>query len=186
MAHVVKISKQGFNVMDTKKKRSKTTSGNPLPHLLYAIALAYLFGAKKQVERYQAEAATLKERSVHGVYGGLHEASTLFEDLCTVAKYIEKCGEKHDEHQLWFDIRNHIRHDIREEFDNTTNSRKNSRARRLKLNPKLQMDVAFDIKYIRVGGVTVTIEQINSYLDWADKIVLGVLSEAKKKGYITS
>ena len=118
------------------------------------------------------------------MYDCLHEASTLFEDLCTVGKYIEKCGEKHKLHKLWFDVRNHIRHDIREEFDNKTSLRKSSRAKRLKLNPKLQTDIRFDPKFIKIGGVTITIDQINDYLDWADKIISDVLSEAKKKGYI--
>lgn len=185
MTHVVRISKHGFNVMDTDKKPTKKLDNKgPLPHLLYAVALTYLLGARKQTERYQAAAATLKERPVHGVYDCLHETSTLFENLCTVGKYIEKCGEKHELHQLWFDVRNHIRHDIREEFDNETNSRKNSRAKRLKLNPKLQTDISFTPVSIKVGGIVIKIDQITSYLDWADKVISNVLDEAKRKGYI--
>lgn len=187
MAHVVKISKQGFNVMDANKKRSKKLNNKgPLPHLLYAIALAYLLGAKKQVKRYQAVAVTLKRRPVQGVYDCLHETSTLFEDLCTVGKYIEKCGEKHKLHQLWFDARNHIRHDIREEFDSETNSRKSRRAKRLKLNHKLQTNISFTPSSIKIGGIVIKIDQITVYLDWADKIISDVLNEAKKKGYIKS
>lgn len=187
MTHVVKISKKGVNVMNTTKGRvPESGEKNPLPHLLYAIALAYLFGAREQVKRYQIEATTLTKRPVLGVYGCLHEASTLFEDLCTVAKYIERYGKTNDQHQLWFDVRNHIRHDIREEFDNENSSRKNSRARRLKLNPGLQTDIGFDPKYIKIGGITITIEQINNYLDWSDKNITEELSQAKAKGYIKS
>lgn len=185
MANVVRISKQGFDVMNVKKKRSKKPSKkDPLPHLLYALALAYLLGARKQVKRYQVAASTLKTRPVGGVYDCLHETSTLFEDLCTVGKYIEKCGERNKLHQLWFDVRNHIRHDVREEFDNSSDSRKNSRARKLKLNPKLQTDISFTPSSIKIGGTVVKIDEIKSYLDWADKIISGVMNQAKKEGYI--
>lgn len=185
MDHGIKVSKQGFNVIDTNKKRTKKyTRKTSLPHLLYALALPYLFGAKKQIKRYQIAASTLKKRPVGGVYRCLHEASTLFEDLCTVSKYVEKCGNKNELHQLWFDVRNHIRHDIREEFDSENNTRKNKRAIRLKLNPKLQTSIGFSIESIKVGWTTIEIEQVNTYLAWAENIMMGILNDAKVKGYI--
>lgn len=187
MDHGIKVSKQGVNVTDIDGKRAKkSTRKKSLPHLLYALALPYLFGAKKQVKRYQIEASTLKERPVNSVYGCLHEVSTLFEDLCTVGKYAEKCGNENELHQLWFDVRNHIRHDIREEFDNENDSRKNKRAKRLKLNPKLQTNISFSIEFIKVGGVVIKIKQINAYLAWAENIMIDILNDAKKKGYIKS
>jgi len=187
MNYGIKVSKQGFDVMNIDRKRTKKfTRKASLPHLLYALALPYLFGAKKQVKRYQIEASTLKERPVNSIYGCLHEASTLLEDLNTVAKYVEKCGNKNKLHKLWLDVRNHIRHDIREEFDNESDMRKNKRAQRLKLNPKLQTNIGFTIDLIKVGGITIKIQQINAYLKWAENIILSILNDAKRKGYIKS
>lgn len=185
MAHVIKVSKQGYNVMDTNVTRSRQPKNKPaLPHLLYALALPYLLGAKTQVKRYQTAASTLQARPVLGVYECLHEASTLFEDLNTVGKYAEKCGSSNEMHQLWLDVRNHIRHDIREEYDNEISSQKNKRAKRLNLNPKLQASLEFDPQSIKLGETVITMEQINLYLRWAEDIITKVLNEAKKKGHI--
>lgn len=178
------MSKQGFNVLDPSLARSKKRSMSTPPHLLYAVALTYLLGAKKQVIRYQEASKTLKERPVLGVYDCLHEFSTLLEDLSAVGKYIEKCGSTNKLHQLWFDVRNHIRHDIREEFDKESDSRKNERAKRLKLDPRLQTDIGFDINSVRIGRIYIKISEINSYLDWADKNISNVLDRAKRNGYI--
>lgn len=180
----IKMTKQGFNVLDPSLSRSKKRNVGTPPHLLYAIALSYLLGSKKQVIRYQEAANTLKKRPILGVYDCLHEFSTLLEDLSAVGKYIEKCGTTNELHQLWFDVRNHIRHDIREEFDNESSSRKNDRAKRLKINTKLQTDIGFDKDSVKVGGVLVKISDINAYLEWADKIISDVLVDAKSKGCI--
>lgn len=181
----IKVSKRGFNVLNIDKSRTKNFQEKRiLPHLLYALALPYLNGAKKQAERYQIAALSLKEKPVIAVYECLHEASTLFEDLSTVGKYAEKCGHNNDQHQLWFDVRNHIRHDVREEFDNEDDLRKNKRAARLKLDPRLQTNIGFTENSIKVGGVTIELHQINTYIKWAESIIVGVLNDAKKKGEI--
>lgn len=185
MTHVIRVSNQGFDVTNIDGKRVRKPSGATLlPHLLYALALPYLFGAKKQIERYQQAASTLKERPVRGVYECLHEASTLFEDLSTVAKYAEMCGHKNKLHQLWFDVRNHIRHDVREEFDRESSLRKNKRTERLKLNPSLQTNLEFTDDSIKVGGVLIETEEINNYLEWAKVIIENTLNEARRKGHI--
>ena len=52
--HGIKVSKQGFNVLNADSERTdKPKNNSSLPYLLYALALPYLLGAKKQVERYQ-------------------------------------------------------------------------------------------------------------------------------------
>jgi len=185
MSHGIKISKQGFDVTNNKSRRARKSSVRSLlPHLLSALALPYLLGAKKQVTRYQIAASTLKERPIGGVYECLHEASTLFEDLSTISRYVEKCGHKKDIHELWLDVRNHIRHDVREEFDNEDSQRKNERAKRLKLNYRLQTNIGFTIDAIKVGGVVVQIQQVNNYLEWAEDVITSILNDAKKEGYI--
>jgi len=185
MNYGIKISKQGYNIINLNEERSELHSEKrALPHLLSALALPYLLGAKTQVQRYQMVASTLERRNPLATFESLHEASTLFEDLNTVARYIEKCGQKNELHSLWLDVRNHIRHDVREEYDKEDSIRKNRRANRLKLNPKLQTNIGFDMHSIKVGETLIEIQQINSYLSWAEGIITEILSKAKKEGYL--
>ena len=171
--------------MDTAVERdNKPRNNSVLPHILYALALPYLLGAKIQVKRYQLAASSLEKRPVNGVYDCLHEASSLFEDLNTIGKYAEKCGSKNDLHQLWLDVRNHIRHDIREEYDNESSSLKNKRAERLKLDSKLQTNIGFTIEAIKIGGTVIEISQISDYLQWAENLIESILNNAKDAGQI--
>ena len=179
----VKISHKGFSVTNLDKERSQQTiQKTVLPHLLSGLALPYLLGAKSQVERYISTASQLKTRPTIATMGCLHEASTLFEDLNTVVIYMRKSGKDHKHHQLWMDIRNHIRHDVREEFDKEDDSTKNSRAQRLGLDPKLQISIGFDIDAIKVGATLVELAQIRKYLVWAEGVIAGILAEANKNG----
>lgn len=185
MTHVIRIAKQGFNVLNINGDRSEESLNKITPsHFLSVLALPYLLGAKTQVKRYLFATLTLRKNSVFGVYECLHEISTLFEDLCTVAKYIEKSGNKNKLHQLWFDVRNHIRHDFREELDNENNQRKNERAIKLKLNPRFQVDIEFSGDSVTVGNIIIEIKQVSGYLNWADNIIATILEDAKNKGYI--
>lgn len=180
----IKVSKRGFDVIDLNQERKNISTSNSPSHIRYALALPYLYGAKTQVKRYQIAASTLEKRPSGGVIECIHETSALFEDLCTVSKYVEKCGNTHRLHKLWSDVRNHIRHDIREELDNESDSRKNSRATRLKLDPKLQTSMGFALDLIKVGETEIKISEIVEYLDWADKVIAKVINEAKDKGQI--
>lgn len=184
MHYVIRVSNRGFNVMDLKQQRSQKPSPNKtLPHLLSALALPYLLGAKTQVKRYEVTAATLSSRSTLATMECFHEASTLFEDLNTVVVYIRKCGKDHKSHQLWVDIRNHIRHAVREEYDRENDKVKNDRAKRLGLDPKLQISIGFDKDAIKVGETVVEITDVKSYLAWAESVIAEILSQAQKDGY---
>ncbi len=184
MHYVIQVSHRGFNVTDLKKECSLNASPNKaLPHLLSALALPYLLGAKTQVRRYEAVAATLPTRSTIATMECFHEASTLFEDLNTVVVYIRKCGKDHKSHQLWVDIRNHIRHAIREEYDRENDKVKNDRAKRLGLDPKLQISIGFDKDAIKIGETLVEISDVKSYLAWAEGVIAEILSKAQKDGY---
>jgi len=178
----IKVSKRGYSVIDLDQERN----GDPAKgsHMAYALSLPYLYGARTQIKRYQLAASALKQRPSGAVLECIHEISTLFEDLCTVSKYSEKCGNTHNLHGLWTDVRNHIRHDIREELDKEDDKRKNQREDRLKLNPKLQMSIGFSPELIKVGETEIEISQISSYLDWADKKISEVLNKAREAGQI--
>jgi hypothetical protein len=184
MHYGIKVSHKGFDVTDTGKQRSqKPPSNKVLPHLLSSLALPYLLGAKTQVKRYEATAALLPSQSISATMACLHEASTLFEDLNTVVVYIRKCGKDHKSHQLWVDIRNHIRHAVREEYDRENDKVKNDRAKRLDLDPKLQISIGFDKDAIKVGETVVEIADVKSYLAWAEGVIAEILSKAQKDGY---
>ncbi len=183
----IKVSKKGFNVIDSDeqlepsdqpKKEIKTD------YLRYTLALPYLVGAKNQIERYRKAAQKLQGSPTIGVIECIHETSTLFEDLSTLAKYATRHGHENMNHSLWFDVRNHIRHDTREEFDDESDKRKIDRARKLKLDLKLQTEICFSINSIKVGGIIITIKQIQDYLHWLEGVMADVLVDAKEKGYI--
>lgn len=181
----MKISKPGFDVLNLDKERSPNKSKeSTLPNLLSSLALPYLLGAKTQVQRYQSAALTLEKMKTLSILMCLHEASTLFEDLNTIAKYVEMCGHKNDLNNLWLDIRNHIRHDVREEYDEESDLRKNKRAKRLGLHPNLQTSIGFDQNGIKVGEILIEISQINEYIAWAENIIANILSRAEKDGYL--
>lgn len=188
MNHGVKVSHQGEDISNAENaesgKAKVDSKKRKLPHLLYALALPYVFGAKTQIDRYKTEAATLKEHPVTSVQVCLHEVSCLFEDLSTVGKYAEMCGHTHELHKLWLDVRNHIRHDVREELDNETDARKNARAKRLGLNPKLQTSIGFDVDAINVGSTNIKLDTVEEYLGWAGGVIGGVLADAQAKGWI--
>jgi hypothetical protein len=131
-----------------------------------------------------AAAISLEKKTTLGTLACLHEASTLFEDLNTIAKYVEMCGYKNDLNSLWLDIRNHIRHDVREEYDDESDTRKNKRAERLGLHPNLQTSIGFDLNGIKVGEILIEIDQINEYITWAENIITNILIKAEKDGFM--
>lgn len=185
MTNVMKFSKPGEDVngkISSPVVNNSRKARKLLPHLLYAVALPYLFGAKTQLARYR-EAVKINH-PVTKVYTCLHEVSCLFEDLDTVARYAEECGDSNKLHYLWRDMRNHIRHDIREEMDDTSSKLKAARAQRLGINPKLQMELSFDDSFIKVGSTVIQLVEIDQYLAWAEVAIERVLTEAIEKGYV--
>jgi len=185
MNYGIKVSRRGFDVINLNKKQpQKTPPNKALPNLLSALALPYLLGAKKQVERYERSASFLVSRPTISTMECMHEASTLFEDLNTVVVYMRKCGKDHRQHRLWEDIRNHIRHAVREEFDKENDSVKNDRAQRLGLDSKLQISIGFDTDAIKVGETMVEIVEVKKYLAWAEGVIAEILGKAKKDGFL--
>jgi hypothetical protein len=181
----IKISNQGQDVRGETVITPKDHVKQPeIIHIQYFLAIPYLNGAKEQVLRYQRAASALETTQVNGVIICIHEASCLFEDLSTIAVYAGKCGDEHELNGLWRDIRHHIRHDFREELDSTKDKRKNLRAIELKLQPGIQVDISFKPDSIKIGEITITIQQINNYLIWAESVMTKTLNEAKAKGYI--
>jgi len=179
----MRISKKGFSVLD-KTLPKKTIIDSTPEHVENAIANTYLLGANKQLIRYLEAIATYKKQPIICTYHCLHESSSLFEDLATIAIYFKKHDHNNNLHKLLIDIRNHIRHDVREEFDKESSYRKNERAKRLNIDPTLQTNIEFDIDGIKVGEIKITIKEISDYLIWAGNILSKSFKEAKEKGQI--
>jgi len=187
MNYGIKVSYRDFNVINLTEKQTKKhqpKSNKSLSNLLSGLALPYLIGAKKQVKRYRVASLLLQSQPTIGVLECMHEASNLFEDLNTVAFYIKKCGRNNKYHQLWNNIRNHIRHAVREDYDIEDKLIKNNIAQKLNLDPKLQISIGFDIGAIKVGGITVKIDEITNYLTWAEDIITKILKKGEQEGLL--
>jgi hypothetical protein len=184
----IKVSKRGFNVIDLDQKGHGNNAGsNITPHIEYALALPYLLGAKVQIQRYQFAASTLDQNPTNGVINCIHEVSNLFEDLNTVNKYIEKCGNTHEFHKIVVEVRNHIRHDTLDQYNNESEywkKNRRDRAGKLKIDPRLQTSLGFSLDLIKVEETEIKISEIVEYLDWADKVIKKVMNDAKDKGQI--
>lgn len=190
MAYVFKVSKKGHDVTNGKgSKRAvpEDTSGKPIPSLLYVIAQPYLLGASTQLNRYKEATKLLKdETSGMGVTVCLHEMSSLFEHLATVAKYMQICGHKNDFSELCILVRNHIRHDVRENFEKESEKRKVERSKALGIGSTLEAEIEFRQDAIRVGNVIIEVSAIEAYLVWSGKIIIEAMDDARKRGYLRS
>ena len=185
----VRVSHRDFDVLNLKnsKKNGDSNSREAVQfYLISSLAWPFLLGAKQQVERYESAASLLISKPSGATMACFHEASTLFEDLNTVLIYLRKCGKDHRLHVLWEDIRNHIRHAVREGLDEQNDRAKNERAERLGLDPQLQISIGFDKDAVKVGGKEVSISEIKDYLTWAENTLNEILSEGKKGGFIKS
>lgn len=184
MSFGIKAAKKGYSVLDKIKSKSIDFSKSTPNHIHYGLALPYLNGAYLQLERFHNVILESKIDAPNIVISCLHEVSTLFEDLSTVAIYVKMAGQDNNLHKMIIDIRNHIRHDIRENFEQEDENRSICRAKRLKIDPTLLTSINFEVDTITVGETVIKILIIKNYLDWAKVIIQESLDDAKDKGYI--
>lgn len=183
MAYGIKVYKKDLDSITNQKKLSSRKYNLVNAHVLLTLALPYLRGARIELKRYRYAVSQLDEDSINASNNCLHEISCLFEDLGSIAYYTNLCGENHSSSQLYIDIRNHIRHDVRENFD-TDDGRKNKRAKTLCIPKKYQTLISFDSNSIKIGGTLVMLDSISDYLDWATEVINTAIAEAWKKGKI--
>lgn len=184
MSFGIKVAKKGYSVLDkTKSKSTKLSKSTPC-HIHYGLALPYLNGAYLQIERFNNVISEPKDNAPNIVIKCLHEISALFEDLSTVAIYVKMAGQENKFHKLIIDIRNHIRHDIRENFEQEDEVRRIGRVKRLNIDPTLLTDIGFEKEKIKIGEVSIKVLEIKTYLDWAKEIIQDSLNDAKNKGFI--
>lgn len=70
-----------------------------------------------------------------------------------------------------------------EEFDKDDDL-KNKRAQYLGLNSKLQTSIGFERDVIKIAKKEVKISEIEDYLEWAEEVISGILTEARKEGFL--
>lgn len=183
MNYGIKVSKKDVNVLDLDIKALTNTNKREIAHLLAQLAQPYILGAKTQIIRYQAAALSLESNPTSGVIECIHETSNLFEDLNCLLIYLRKCNKDHRDHVVWEDIRNHIRHAIRDEFDKDDTT-KEIRAKRLGVDSRLQIEMGFDLDAVRVGQTLVKLNRIIRYLEWAENECRIILEKAEREGRI--
>jgi len=200
MGYVLKISKEGYDVKtcDTENG-SKNQSGNEsknkdtsnarifFPQLLALLSRSYILGARMQVQRYKDAYKVLEQNPKENVFRCFHEVTMLLEDLNIISKYIKKCeyGKVEAEND-WLDIRNHICHDIRDNFDQKNHKQKHVRAKKLGVHACLVMDIEFAIDTIRVGKKKLKLENVDAYIIWAEKVFEAIIKKAKEDGRIAT
>lgn len=177
MNYGLKISKKGENVIDISSEHDEAVGGN-ISHVYSALAIPYLNGAVDQVKRYKNASAKLPSNPIEGVNKCLHEVSCLLEDLATISHYLERKGVSHPLHELWTQSRNHIRHDVRENFDVDSDRRKRLRLEYFEIDPTLQTCIGFDPNGFNIGNKTIDLSLISEYLAWASKIIADIMSKS--------
>jgi len=183
MGYGLKVYKKDIEFMKKQTESSRKKYNKENAHILIALALPYLRGARLQVERYQEACLILENDSINATNDCLHEISCLFEDLNTVAYYVKLCGKTHKLNKVFREVRNHIRHDIRDNFDLDCEWRE-KRFKYLGIEEQYQTQIDFSHEKIKVGSTLVEINAINKYLDWVTNIVNSAINEAWKKGKI--
>ena len=150
-------------------KTKKTESLQDSPHLI-VLCKPFVDGARLQVERLLSAQQMLKHDTVNALYRCHHEASNLFEDLATIVQYLELCNISIKDGQLYKDVRDLIRHDVREELDRDE-KRKSERAKRLGMSPNLQFELSYDVGDIKAGNTTIYLKDISHFIDLAEQVV---------------
>jgi len=153
------------------------------PSMIALLVKPFVIGAKLQIKRYEQARVLCEEDAILGTNLCMHEVSALFEDLATIAYYLKVIDLSHPNHDLWIDVRHHLRHDLREELDKDE-AKKSGRAKRLKINQNLQMDLGFKEDSIKVGDTVIKLTEVTSYLDWASREVGKIFKKGVEQGRI--
>ena len=160
---------------DMTKNSSNATNFEGKRNIGAVLAHTYVLGARQQLLRLSRALPYVKHDPINGVNTCLYELSSLLEHVNTVIKYLDACGISHDDSQLFHDIRDHIRHDVRENFDIETKL-KTRRATALGLNSEMQFQVSFPQDGILVGSTHVKLSRFAAFINFADVAVNKMMS----------
>lgn len=182
MPHGVKISQAGYDLNNGKGSSEPDRSDETLRYMVSGIAVPYLRGASVSLQRFSD--ASKKEKNIEYVYECLHEASSLLEDLDTVDRYVIMCGQKHVLHEKILNMRNHVRHDLRDNLTHESNEGRIKRAKKLGINEKLLVSISFDVDTIIIGKTTLFITEVLEFLVFSEMVFGSLMEEAMAKGRI--
>lgn len=185
MNYGAKIAKTGHSVTDPDTPaKNGIQSDDTLKEMVSGISLAFILGAKEQLARYQEAYSKVKTNPQIGVMYCLHEALTLLEDLDTLSWYTQVCGETNDLNKVIRDMRNHARHDLRENINHASNDSRKKRAKKLDIHENLMVHIGFDENTIKMGTTSLTLSQARDYVEWAETILTTVMTNGIKAGRI--
>jgi hypothetical protein len=185
MNYGAKIAKTGHSVTNPDSPaKIGGKSEDTLKEMVSSISLAFILGAKEQLTRYKDAYSKVKANPQVGVMYCLHEALTLLEDLDTLSWYAQVCGETNDLNKVIRDMRNHARHDLRENINHESNDGRKKRAKKLGLHQNLMVHIGFDENTIKMGTTTLTLSQAEEYVEWAESILTTVIADGVKTGRI--
>lgn len=171
----------------TSEKRSKKVGKSDerfLSYMISGIAIPYLEGAAITLKRY-LEAAAQLTKDANKTFTCLHEASSLLEHLDTVDRYIIMCDEKHALHKKILDMRNHIRHDLRDNLNHESNDGRTQRAKKLGIREGLLVDISFTESSIKIGNTELSAAEILEFIQYAEALFIKHIKDAQSKGRIT-
>jgi hypothetical protein len=185
MNYGAKVSKGRYEVgePDAPPKGNEQPDDN-LKFMVSSFGIAFVFGAKLQIERYKTAYAAVKYNAQIGTLSCLHEALTLLEDLDTLSWYTQKCGSTHPLNKTIRNMRNHARHDIRENINDESNEGRKKRAKQLGIHQNLMVHIGFDADAIKMGTTILTLEAVAQYIDWAATILNAVIANGVRAGRI--
>lgn len=185
MNYGTKIAKTGHSVTDPDAPvKTGCQSDDILKEMVSGISLAFVLGAKEQLVRYREAYSKVKANPQAGVMYCLHEALTLLEDLDTLSWYTQVCGETNNLNKVIRDMRNHARHDLRENINHESNDGRKKRAKQLGIHQNLMVHIGFDENAIKMGATTLTLSQAKEYVEWAENILTTVMANGVKAGRI--
>lgn len=184
MSYGTHISKQGYDVVTGKQSKQQSVQDERfLPYMISGIAVPYLKGAGVSLQRY-LEAASQLKKDVNKVYNCLYEASSLLEHLDTVDRYVIMCGEQHPLHKTILNMRNHIRHDLRDNLNHESNDGRVKREKELGIREGLLVDITFPEAGIVIGKTELSAVEIINFLQHAEQLFTQHIKEAQEKGLI--
>ncbi|MDX2775986.1 hypothetical protein PV379_01280 [Streptomyces caniscabiei] len=185
MNYGAKIAKTAHSVTDPDAPaKTGIQSDDTIKEMVSGIGLAFILGAKEQLSRYQEAYSKVKTNPQIGVMYCLHEVLTLLEDLDTLSWYTQVCGETNDLNKVIRDMRNHARHDLRENINHESNDGRKKRAKKLGVHENLMVHIGFDENTIKMGTTTLTLNQASDYVEWAESILTTVMATGVKAGRI--
>jgi len=179
----IKVSSNGNNVSSEALGERNKTSSHVTAHMLSGIAMAFLYGSEVSLKRY-TDAANNAKRDANYVYECLYELSSLMEHLDSVDRYMIMCGVKDPLHTKILGIRNHIRHDLRDNLSDESNKGRTQRAKKLGIDQKLLVHIAFSPKEIKVGTTILKTDEIETFIKAANQIFTTIIKEGIEKGRI--